>query len=643
METAQVEEVVQDFVSLKRRGRNLIGLCPFHNEKTPSFNVSPERNIFKCFGCGKGGNAAHFLMEHEQFSFPEAIRWLAEKYRIELEETGKSEEYQIERQLEESLYLVNQYALDHFREQLFETGQGRNVALSYFRERGFREEIIRKFGLGFAPNEWNAFGAKAQAAGYDLELLKKLGLVSSGGRDFFRNRVMFTIHNLSGKVAAFAGRILQKDAKAPKYINSPESEIYDKSKTLYGIYFAKGSIRKQDECMLVEGYTDVLSLHQAGIENVVASSGTSLTEGQIRLIRRYTENVNILYDGDPAGVKAALRGLDLLLEQGLNVRLVLLPEGEDPDSYLRKVGAEAFRRFLDEQSQDFILFKTRLLQEEAGEDPVKRSKLIRDIVESIARVPDPLKRSTFIRACAERLGVEEQLLVNETNKIVSERFRRERFKREREAQKQENAPEEGAAIAESPVEAAEEAGASRLPGEVVRERHIARVLMNFGEEIFDAEEQLTVAEFIISNIDDVLEEFDDAVYQQIVKESLDRLLAKKPVSPAYFQQHSDERIRRLAIDLASSPYVYSDKWESRWEIYLTTQKMPDENFRKDAETELKMFRLKKLERMIRKNADRIAAAYKSGDDNYLTYMKLDQRLKGIRNELAGELGIVITR
>ncbi|NRB62798.1 MAG: DNA primase, partial [Saprospiraceae bacterium] len=389
LDTARVEDVVQDYVSLKRRGSNFIGLCPFHNEKTPSFSVSPSKNIYKCFGCGEGGGPVQFLMAHDHLSFPEAIRLLAKKYGIELEETQKTAEQVQQQQKQDSLYIVNQFALDYYQDQLFHTDRGKSVGLSYFKNRGFKEETIRKFGLGYAPPGKDNFIQKALAKGYDKSLLQELGLVSRYDADFFRDRVMFTIRNLSGKVIAFAGRIMQKDVKAPKYINSPETEIYHKSDVLYGAFYAKGPIRKEDECILVEGYTDVISLHQSGIENVVASSGTSLTTGQIRLIKRNTPNIKILYDGDAAGIKAALRGLDLVLEQDMNVKVVLLPEGEDPDSYLQSVGVHAFKDYVQQEAKDFILFKADMLLRDPNLDPVKRAENIQDIMGSVARIPDP--------------------------------------------------------------------------------------------------------------------------------------------------------------------------------------------------------------------------------------------------------------
>ena len=340
LETARIEEVVGDFVNLKKRGTNYVGLCPFHNERTPSFNVNPVRNIFKCFGCGKGGDAVNFLMEHEQFSYPEALRFIAKRYNIELEETEETAEAVEEKKLEDSLYIVNQFAKDYFSNTLFNSTEGQNIGMSYFKERGFRENIIQKFDLGYSIESTDALQKEAKAKGYNEEYLIKTGLVKQVDngikRDFFRGRVIFPVHNVSGKVVGFGGRILKKDEKQPKYLNSPESEVYHKSKILYGIFHARQSIRTHDECFLVEGYTDVVSLHQGGIENVVASSGTSLTVDQIKLIKRFTNNITILYDGDAAGIKAALRGLELILEEDMNVRIVLLPEPEDPDSYVQK-------------------------------------------------------------------------------------------------------------------------------------------------------------------------------------------------------------------------------------------------------------------------------------------------------------------
>ena len=538
LEASKIEDVVQDYVNLRRRGVNMIGLCPFHHEKTPSFTVSPAKNIFKCFGCGKGGDAAKFIMEHENLSYPDALKQLAKKFRIEIEEVELTPEMVAEQQERESLFIVNEFARQFYEDQLFNTDFGKSIGLNYFKERGFREETIKKFGLGFAPNQRDAFTQKATQMGYKPEYLQKLGLTKNG-RDFFWNRVMFTIHNLSGKPIAFAGRILQKDVKAPKYINSPETEIYVKNKILYGAYFAKRAIRQLDECILVEGYTDVISLHQAGIENVVASSGTSLTEGQISLIKRFTPNIKILYDGDPAGIKAALRGLDMVLEKDMNVRVVLLPEGEDPDSYLQNVGAAAFKEYIDKESKDFILFKTNLLLAEVKGDPVKKAGLVRDIVESVARVPDPFKRSYYIKECARVMELEEEVLVTETNKVVHKILQKREFDRRKKTQPKVNLVPEGQPVPEGQakpdVEILPPEPAKRQTAkDEFQERDIARLLIAYGGELFDKEEELSVAEYILSNIEEVLDDFDNKEYQQIAKECLDRLVSKKPLSPKYF-------------------------------------------------------------------------------------------------------------
>ncbi|MCB0553372.1 MAG: DNA primase [Phaeodactylibacter sp.] len=640
LEIAKVEEVVQDFVQLKRRGVSMIGLCPFHSEKTPSFNVSPAKGIYKCFGCGKAGDAVSFVMEHENLTFPEALRYLAKKYGVKLEETELSQEARQEQQFLDSLYIVNQYARDYYQDQLFNTDLGKSVGLNYFRERGFREDTIRKFGLGFAPDKMDAFVVKATHDGYNSDLMKKVGLMSQYGRDFFRNRVMFPIHNLSGKVIGFGGRILVKDVKAPKYINTPETEIYTKSKVLYGAYFAKRAIRQEDECILVEGYTDVLSLHQSGIENVVASSGTSLTVDQIRLIKRNTENIKILYDGDMAGIKAALRGMGMVLEQGLNVKIVVLPEGEDPDSYLKQVGVEAFKTYIGKEAKDFIMFQAGMLQEEAAGDPIKKANLIKDIVDSIAKIPEPIKRSLYVRECARIMEVEEQLLVNETNKVVAQHFKKQQQEKERTQLRQFEAEQDGFAVepARPVLKPKEDAIAS---GDAFQEKDIIRILVAGGSTLFDQDDNLTVAQYLLSNIEDVLEDFDNKLYQRTANLARERILAGEEVSTAYFLNHPDPEIRELAINLVTSPYEYSENWAKRWEIFLTTQKMPDDNFINDSTQSLKRFKLRKFDKMIRQNAEKIKTLFEQKSDEYLLYLKLDQKLKAVRNQLAEELGTVV--
>ena len=416
LERVRIEEVVQDFVNLKRRGSNMIGLCPFHHEKTPSFSVSPTRNIYKCFGCGKGGDSVRFVMEHEGYDYPEAIRYLAGKYGVQLEETQQdADSIKAERE-RETVYKVLEFALKFFQNQLMETEEGQVSGLNYFRERGFRNKTIESFGLGYAPQSPDTFITEALKAGFTKEILQRAGLISQSDSDFFRHRVIFPIFNISGKVIAFAGRQLTSNKRSPKYINSPETEIYVKRKVLYGLFHARKAIREADNCFLVEGYTDVISLHQSGIENVVASSGTALTPDQIRLVKRYASRITVLYDSDPAGIKAAMRGLDLILEESVDVQLVLLPVGEDPDSFVQKMGMAGFLDFVKRNSKDFILFKTQFLMKEAGNDPMQKVVMLKDLVETLARIPEAIKRSAFVTQCAHLMKIDEHLLVNATNK-----------------------------------------------------------------------------------------------------------------------------------------------------------------------------------------------------------------------------------
>ncbi|MEM6380794.1 MAG: DNA primase, partial [Bacteroidota bacterium] len=531
---------------------------PFHNEKTPSFVVSPTKNIFKCFGCGEAGGPVQFLMKHEHMSFPEAIRHLAKRYKIELEETQLSEEAREEQQKMDSLYLVNQFALDYFQDQLFNTNLGKSVGLSYFKKRGFTEETIKKFGLGYTQKKKDAFTQHAITHGYNKKLLKELGLTTQYDADFFRDRVMFTIRNLSGKVIAFAGRIMQKDIKAPKYINSPETDIYYKSKVLYGMFLAKGPIRKADECIMVEGYTDVISLHQGGIENVVASSGTSLTVDQIRLVKRYTPNIKILYDGDAAGVKAALRGLDLVLEQDMNVKIVLLPDGEDPDSYLKRVGSDEFKQYIEEKAQDFIFFKSEILIKESERDPIKKSNAIKDIVASIAKIPDTLKRSIYIRECAKITELDEQVLVDEVNKQLGIAIKKRKEQKERNQRREQQQPNynndriAGAPVA-PPSQVPVQPTVPKMQGDQFQEQDIIRILLNGGHTYFDEDKGITIAQFIMSNIDDVLEDFDHPVFKKILNIYQASLQKHQTPNPNFFINHEDEAIRDLTLNLMSTP------------------------------------------------------------------------------------------
>jgi DNA primase len=632
-DAAKIEEVVGDFVELRRRGVNLAGLCPFHNEKTPSFYVSPSKNIFKCFGCARGGTPVNFVMEHENLSFPDAIRYLARKYRIELEETAQDNIAFQEQQLLERLYLVNQFAQVFFAAQMQDTDMGKSVCLSYFKHRGFDEATIEKFGLGFAPAERDRFTQVAVAKGYSIELLRKLGLTSSFDQDFFRNRAMFPIHNLSGKVIAFAGRIMHKDPKAPKYINSPETDIYTKSKVLYGAFFAKKAIRQQDECFLVEGYTDVISLHRHGIENVVASSGTSLTSDQVKLIKRFGSKLTILYDGDAAGIRAALRGLDMALEEDLNVRVVLLPDGEDPDSYIQKVGKDRFLQYVRENARDIIQLETSLLLEQAGNDPTRRAAVISQIAFSISRINNPLRRDEYVRNVRETLKVDEGRLLMEINNFRKRDY--EKFTRKQELQG--TKPQESDLPVQQPTGPAQTA-----IGDVFQEKDLVRLLITAGNKVFDEKAQVSVAEYVLMNIEDVLGEFDHPLYRRVVMEIRTLALEKREVHLDFFLNHPDPEIVQLAVNFSSSPYEYSENWAQKWEIFLS-QSHPDDNQRLDAENLIKRFKLRKIKRFKARNAEKLNALMTSGgpSSEVENCLRLHLMLKGIENQLAKELGTVV--
>jgi len=522
LDAARIDEVVGDFVQLKRRGVNLLGLCPFHNEKTPSFTVSPAKGIFKCFGCGKAGNAVNFVMEHEKYSYPEALRYLANKYGIEIEEQEPSPE---EKQLEsdrDSLFSINDFARKFYTNTLFNSDEGKAIGLSYFLERGFREDIIRKFQLGFSPTAWDSFTKTALQNGYSEKYLVDSGLtISKDGKfyDRFRERVMFPIHNLTGKVIGFGGRILTSDKTKPKYVNSPESEIYNKSKSLYGIWLARSSIVARDNCYLVEGYTDVISLHQSGIENVVASSGTSLTTDQIRLIRKFTPNITILYDGDPAGIKASFRGIDMILEQGMNVKVVLFPDGEDPDSYARKHSSSDLDAFIATHADDFIAFKTRLLLDETKNDPIKKAGLIHEIIQTISLIPDPIIRPLYVRECSEIMQIAEQTLMNELNRLL-----RKKKLKGIDAEVQEQLPE-------TPPVALPQEPAIDLTDCSAQEFDIVRLLLCYGNQEMVIEQpepeepaapaeplRIKVAGYICNDLRENQIAFDSPLYQRIFDE-----------------------------------------------------------------------------------------------------------------------------
>jgi len=553
-DAAQIQDVISDYITLKKRGVNLIGLCPFHGEKTPSFTVSPAKGIFKCFGCGKGGNSVHFIMEHEQISYYEALKFLARKYNIEFQEREFSPEEQAARNDRESMFLVNEFAQKHFSSTLHNHIDGKSIGLAYFRERGFRDDIIQKFQLGYSLEQRNAFTQNALKSGYNKDYLVKTGLTleNESGQlsDRFRGRVMFPVHSLSGKVVAFGGRILKKDDKMAKYVNSPESEIYHKSSELYGIYFAKQAIVRQDRCFLVEGYTDVISMHQSGIENVVASSGTSLTPGQIRLIHRFTENVTVIYDGDAAGIKASIRGIDLLLEEGLNIKVLLLPDGDDPDSFARKHNAADFIEFVEKNSADFIRFKTNLLLKDAGNDPVKRAALVSAIVRSISIIPNSVIRSEYVKECGSLLNVDEAMLYHEINKLKTTEHEKTNVRTSN--------------VTDAPPPHFEEMqiGSSVESKFDKEERNILQTLIRFGNnDLFFEDETkskiIKVAEYIIQELEKEGVKFLNPIHQLIIDDYKEHSSDETFNPERFFLYHPNPKISQLAADLVTEKYTLS--------------------------------------------------------------------------------------
>jgi DNA primase len=575
-DAAQIVDVVSDFVTLRKRGVNFVGLCPFHDDRTPSFYVSPSKNICKCFACGEGGSPIHFIMKHEQLSYYDALKYLARKYNIEVVEKELTDEEKAAQNDRDSMFILNEYARDYFVKTLHDHPEGKAIGMTYFRERGFRDDIIQKFQLGYSLEQRDAFSAEAQKAGYRRDYLLKTGL-SAGGEsgspliDRFRGRVIFPVHTLSGKVVAFGGRILKKAENTGKYVNSPESEIYSKSNELYGIYFAKNAIVKQDKCFLVEGYTDVISMHQAGIENVVASSGTALTHGQIRMIHRFTENITVLYDGDAAGIKAALRGIDLLLEDGMNVKVLLLPDGEDPDSFARKQNADSFQKYISEHETDFIRFKTQLLLQEVGDDPIKRAGLISNIVQSISVIPDTIKRSVYIQECARQLEVSEKVLIGAVNKI-----RIANYDKRKEASEKKRQPDISEAIASAIEEKTFAISPTKNPYDRF-EREIIRYIIRYAttpmfiryklekrkinreivEEKVPIEIGPTVIDFVKYDFERDHINFTNPLYRQIFEEVCEHSVDENFDSTRYFSVHPNPQIGRLAADLLSDKYHLS--------------------------------------------------------------------------------------
>ena len=612
MDAAQIVDVVSEFVTLRRRGVNYIGLCPFHNEKTPSFSVSPSKGVCKCFSCGKGGNVVHFIMEHEQLSYYEALKWLAKKYNIEIKERELTEEEKQAHNLRESLFVVNQFACDYFQDILYNHIDGQRIGMTYLRGRGFRDDIIKKFQLGYSTDSPDGLAQTALQKGYQEEFLVKTGLCykkdNGSLHDRFWGRVIFPVHTLSGKVVAFGGRVLSAATKnvQMKYVNSPESEIYHKSRELYGIFFAKQSIVRQDRCFLVEGYTDVISMHQSGIENVVASSGTALTSEQIRLIHRFTNNITVLYDGDGAGIKASIRGIDMLLEEGMNVKVCLLPDGDDPDSFARKHNATEYQAYINGHEVDFIRFKTNLLMEEAGKDPIKRAELISGIVKSISVIPDSIVRSVYIRECSQLLQMEEKVLVAATAKLIGQakenKFKEEERKKQREQRaasasmppqtpdtaniplppvpERGNPPSESAATEDIPSDIY----ATLIPAEgnekkvfYAKEEDLVRMLIRYGEKVMcyiegenGEEAPLTVTEYVARCLKEDDLQFHAPLHRLILKEAEEHLHDNGFIAEHHFINHPDPSVSRLAANLASDRYQLS-KYHSKGQKIITDE------------------------------------------------------------------------
>jgi DNA primase len=638
MEATDIVEVIGEFVQLKKRGANYVGLSPFANEKTPSFTVSPAKGIFKDFSSGKGGSAVTFLMELEKFTYPEALKWLAKKYGIEVEETQESPENKEAENHRESLMIVTAYAAKYFHDTLLETEEGQNIGLSYFKERGFSNDTIKKFELGYSPDQWEAFTGQAVKDGYTEQFLVETGLSikrdNGSMYDRWRGRVMFPIHSFTGRVIAFGGRTLKNDKNSPKYVNSPESEIYHKSNVLYGLYFAKKAIRDEDNCYLVEGYADVISVHQAGIENVVASSGTSLTTEQIRLIGRLTKNITILYDGDAAGIKASLRGLDMILEEGLNVKVVLFPDGHDPDSYVRSVGTAAFKKYIADTRKDFILYKTDILLKDAGSDPIKRAEVIREIVESISKIPDSIKASVFIKECSDQLKIDERALITELNKMRQAKAKKD--SQQAQNQRQFQTPPDEMPMPDEYY--AQEIAEPKVKDDSTQEKEIIRLLLLYGNRMIDWDgiANTYIGPFMIAELSDV--EFDHPAAKRFVE--IYRQEVENGVLPEeqFFIHYPEKEIVDITVTLLASKYALSENWYEMHKILV-----PDEQVNMKATILGAIFHLKKQK--VEKILDKLRIELQTTESENDQEIILNQyvHMKKVEKHILDYLGTVVSR
>lgn len=633
-------DVISDFVTLKRSGQNYKALSPFTNEKTPSFYVVPSKGIFKDFSSGKGGDGISFVMEHEGMNYVEALRYLARKYGIEIKEEISGSEQSGQHSDRDSLYIVMNYAKEHYKHLLYKSEEGRSIGLSYFRERGFNDRTIEHFELGYSINEWDHFYTKAVAEGHNQEMLEKAGLVikkenpeSKNIRfyDRFRGRVIFPVHNLAGKVVAFGARILTKEKDQPKYINSPETEIYHKSKVLYGMFQAKNAIRREGFCYLVEGYTDVISLHQAGIDNAIASSGTALTEEQIKLMCRFTENVTVLFDGDAAGIKAALRGVDLVLKGGLNVRVVTLPNGEDPDSMSRKMGSTEYRQYLKSNTKDFISFKIDLLATEAAHDPIRKAEAIREIITSISLIPDPIKRSVYIQETGQLLKISETVIFNELNKILIGERRKNSQETRTRSPRETSIPDEFSA---------DNAPGQKLDAktmEQIQEREVVRLLLNYADS--ELEEDIDLVSYFISEFEDL--EFTNTLYSNIYHEFYEAKRKGELVDSTYFLNKGSEDVKKLIAELTTRKYYVSPHWADKYHIVFHDEK---EKIHEHAHQNVLRRKYRYVQRLIEENKEKLKDAEKSkSTDEIDELVETQTRLKNADVEIAKQLGIVSGR
>jgi len=627
-------EIVGGFVKLKKRGTNYLGLCPFHNEKTPSFTVSPAKEIYKCFGCGRSGNTISFLMEHEKYSYVEALRWLAARYNVEIEEKELSPEARQQQQVADSLYIINAFAQKFFADTMFNSEEGQDIGLGYLKERGFNEEIMHKFQLGYCPDQRDQFARAALAAQYNPEYLVKTGLVVQREEkmiDNYRGRVIFPVHNHTGKVIGFGARIIKSNDRAPKYINTPENEIYVKSKILYGSYQARQAIDKADECLLVEGYTDVISLHQAGIENVVASGGTSLTIDQLRLIRKYTHHLTIIYDGDSAGVKAALRGLDMALEEGLDVKLVLVPDKEDPDSYVRRIGATAFREFVAANKKDFVLFQLEVALKDAANDSNKKAAVVNQVAETIARInkaEDFTRQQDYIRQSAELLRIEETGLHALVNKYIRERI----AKQENKAAAAES--QEAAASDPATTVPQDEESINLLFRHEQNERGMIRVLLEYGMRSWDDES--LVADFVLNESTELADLIDNKRLLTILDLFKDWYRQGLEPTSKNFLYHEDQELSTLAVSVMDVHHELSPNWKEHYEGKIAT---PDDLYKEDVQSTMLYLKLRKIYRMMEENQADLGKQHT--DEELLVLLQTHKHLKEMEISLLQGLGTVI--